>query len=102
MYPITCRAGYALPVKAGRFEITGISAVAKDTTTPIRLTLVDEGSYATIDDLNYVATNKPFLADLQGDTMFRVFFPEPIKVRNGVNLVHADNCVPGKIFVYIR
>ena len=103
MYPITCRAGFAIPIKkAGRCDVLGVSAVAKDTTLAMRLTLVDEDSFATISDTAYAPLNKPYIADLQGDTMFGVFFEEPIKVRNGVNVVNCDNCDPGKIFVYVR
>ncbi len=102
MYPLTCRAGFAVPIKDGKFEIVGLSAVANDTDELMRITLVDEGSFTVINDTNYIPAEKPYLADMQGTIMLGTIFEEPIKVRNGANVVNVTNCVPGKTFLYIR
>jgi hypothetical protein len=104
MYPITCYAGYALPIKAGRFKICGISAAVNSTAAASRITIVDNGSNTIVAENQALKT---VLADLKGlantDGVLTEMFAEPIQVRNGVTVTDGSgNTLAGRNFVYIK
>ena len=99
MYPVTCAGGHAVPIKAGRFEIYGVAAIAEDTTASMRLTFVDSSQNKILAD---EAASGTVIIDLQGDTMFGEYFPEPIKVRNGICVTNATNVLAGRTRLMIR
>jgi hypothetical protein len=107
MYPITCKGGYPLPIKAGRFSIWGISITAANTAAASRITLVDCATNREVSDAEILTDKdtRPVLMDLKGlangDGNLSFVFPEPIKVRNGVTIANGTNLLPGRNIVYI-
>lgn len=110
MYPNVCAGGYPTPfVKKGN-SIVAISVPALDTTKATRLTLLDDvainddGKIGKIRASDWVGNTK--IVDLKGiaseDGTLDWTAPEPIRVRNAVSVVNADNTVAGSIFVYIK
>jgi len=107
MYPIQCYAGYSIPVKAGKFEVVGMTAVVTDITATSRFAIVDDENITGTQGfvLNSLTNKKRILADLQGiassDGTLGIIFPEPMKTRNGLS-VYMENVVAGSLTVYIR
>ena len=108
MRPMTCKAGYPVPVSAGMCSIVGYSAALSDPAAAGRLTLVDRDPYASLgssvvtDDMSVkgVIIDKKVVANIDGNVT--EMFPEPIKAVNGVVAMHATNLIPGKILIYIK
>lgn len=98
MYVCQCAGGYAVPIKTGKFKVKGIAASGVDTTSTIRLTVVDSGLFKILPD---TSDHKPVLIDLQGTSMVGVVFDEPIVVRNGVCVTNANNVNPGKVTLLV-
>jgi len=103
MYPLTCAGGYPVPIKAGRFSICGVAMTASDPTAASRCTFVDSGGFIIETDSQDL---KPVLADIKGvanvDGLKSVFFPEPIRVRNGISIANLTNVVSGRTIVYVQ
>jgi hypothetical protein len=108
MRPMTCKAGYPVPVSGGMCQIVGYSAALSDPTAVGRLTLVDRDPYAALgsavvpDDssVKEVIIDKKVVASIDGNVT--EMFPEPIKAVNGVVAMHATNLIPGKILIYVK
>lgn len=110
MYPLTCYAGFALPVKAGKFEICQINAALEDVDVDAKLVLIDDQAITESslhgrilpDSEDYktpiieLKSNGGVVGELVES------FNEPIKVRRGLSISACDNLKPGKIFVYVR
>ena len=107
MQPLTCRAGYPMPIKKGRVEIWGVVATVNDPTAVSRLTLVDcEDFHILTNEVITPVNNRRHILDLKGlanaDGTLSMFFPEPIKTMRGLSVINTTNLEGGKIFVYIR
>lgn len=111
MYPMTCAGGYPVPIKGGRFEVIGFKATVNTTTSDSRVTLMDDpfinegDKQGRILTASYADRGTKFI-DVKGmadiDANLEVLFPEPMKIRNGVSLIRADNVVPGSMILYIK
>jgi len=111
MYPLTCRGGFPVPIKAGRFEIIGVRATVDTTSSDSRLRLIDDPNikegdqYGKILPDTYTGAGTQ-IVDIKGigscDANLEALFPEPMKLRHGVSITHADNLVTGSIALYVR
>lgn len=110
MYPLTCHAGFPMPVKAGKFEITGFSLAAEDTSLSIEVLLVDDVNILPTDKFGKLLTsfdeNKVVLCHRKGIATYGVQidtfeFSEPIKTRHGLS-IRAENVLTGSLCVYVR
>jgi hypothetical protein len=110
MYPLTCRGGFPMPIKAGRFEVIGFRATVKTTTSDSRVRIIDDPRIVEGDNWGYLLpasyTGKETpLADVKGmadiDSNLEVLFPEPVKTRWGIS-VYADNIEAGSLELYVR
>ena len=111
MYPLTCRGGFPMPVKAGRFEIVGVRATVNTTSSDSRLRLIDDPNIKEGDQYGKILSDTytgagTQIVDVKGlastDANLEVLFPEPMKLRYGVSITHADNLVTGSIALYVR
>ena len=103
MYPLTCRAGYALPIKKGMLEIVGIQASPLSIAADIRLTLIDSAEFKVLpDSLLSGVTIFDHKGSETSDGTVSVQFKEGIKVRHGVAITNSENVIAGKIMVYVR
>jgi hypothetical protein len=116
-YVAQCLAGFAMPLRAGKFDVIGVRATISDTSKAARLTLFDD---STLDSLNkgdrygkgYSGTDpvaKPatlfdmYAAASALDGILRIdFTDEPITVRNGISATNAYNLVGGSVCLYIK
>ncbi len=109
MYPITCKAGFSIPAKAGKFDVLGYSVRINDETADSEFALVDDSNIIQGNDSGYVlgslTNQKTIIAHVAGlanlDSVLAVMFPEPIKTRYGLSIL-ATNLLPGSIIVYMR
>uniref|UniRef100_A0A6H1ZWD3 Uncharacterized protein n=1 Tax=viral metagenome TaxID=1070528 RepID=A0A6H1ZWD3_9ZZZZ len=111
MYPIQCYAGFAMPIKKGKFEIYGFSATVSDPTVDSRLVIVDDTTIADTDVLGKVLiladinSQKVILVNKKGianvDPYLAEGFSEPIKTRNGTSVL-ARNLIGGSVCLYVR
>lgn len=106
MYPILCRGGYAIPIKAGKFKVFGVMATVDDTTASSQIALVDDpaiGDNLQGFVLSDVDETKNVIANVKGvgsvDGTIGIMLPEPIFVRHGLS-AYFTNVVPGSICVY--
>jgi len=111
MYPLTCRGGFPVPIKAGRFEVIGVRATVDTTTTDSRLRLIDDPNIKEGDQYGKILSDTytgagTQIVDIKGiggsDANLEALFPEPMKLRHGVSITHADNLVTGSIALYVR
>lgn len=109
MYPITCKAGFSIPAKAGKFDVLGYSVRINDETADSEFALVDDSNITLGHDTGFVigslTNQKTIIAHVAGlanlDSVLAVMFPEPIKTRHGLS-VFATNVLPGSVIVYTR
>jgi len=109
MYPITCHAGFPLPVASGKFEVLGLCVAINDTTADSQIVLVDDPDIDQETIVGRLLTTlegqKGILVNMKGlanaDATLEHSFEEPIKVRNGLS-IYGTNLVPGSICVYRR
>ena len=109
MRPIQCLGKFAMPIKAGKFDILGMEATVSDTALASRFAIVDDESIKPTDNngviLNSLLYKRDVLADVKGvasvDSTIGFMFPEPIKTRHGISLYH-ENLVAGSVIVYTR
>jgi hypothetical protein len=109
MYPIQCHAGFSMPLKAGKFEITGFCATVNDPTANSQFAIVDDPTInqssgfgkllESIDDQENVLINLKGLASI--DTSLSYEFAEPVKTRFGVS-IYSSNLKAGSICIYRR
>lgn len=110
MYPLQCAGGFPLPIKAGKLEIYGVSAVVSDTTAASRLTLIDDRNLPEGAVVGRVLgsdyDDDKGIIDIKGiasaDGVLEQIFPEPLKLRHGLSSVNSSNLVAGTIKVYVR
>jgi len=112
MYIMQCPAGYAIPLKAGRYEIVGIKSTVNSTSSASRLILCDDKNISDGDKWgNFIDGTTPYdnaniFVDLKGianlDANLEVLFPEPIKLRHGISAIVTTNLIAGSIMVYVR
>ena len=110
MYPLTCYAGYALPVRVGKFEVCQIIAALEDIDVDAKLTLIDDQALTETSVHGRILPDsedyKTPIIELKSNasTVGELIesFHEPIKLRKGISIVACDNLKPGKIFVYVR
>ncbi len=109
MYPIQCHAGFSMPLKAGKFEITGFCVTVNDPTANSQFAIVDDpiidqstgfGNFlGSIDDRDNILVNIKGLANI--DTSLNYEFAEPVKTRYGVS-IYGSNLKAGSVCVYRR
>jgi hypothetical protein len=109
MYPLTCAGGYAVPIRAGKFEIVQIKATIDDLSVDSRLRIIDDDGITSSrwgriladgTDQDTGICDLKGIADTVGDLSLDLI--EPIKVRDGISISYATNLVPGNIFIYVR
>jgi len=102
MYPLTCHGGYPLPIKKGRFSVCGVAFTATDPTAASRCTIFDSDAFKEVTDDRTLLPlcDLKGVANVDGDKF--IFFPEPIRVRNGVAPSNLTNVVPGRTIVYVQ
>jgi hypothetical protein len=110
MYPLTCYAGFPMPLKEGKFHICGFSMAARDSSLAVEVVLVDDENIKTTDDwgkmLDSATGNKKVLMHRKGIATYGVpidsmFLTEPIKTRYGLS-IFAENVLGGSLCVYVR
>lgn len=110
MYPAICYAGYPVPMPKKGNVIVAVRATIADTTKASRLTLLDDAAINKDSSIGIIRastwTGNTKIIDLKGVAGVHgeliADLEEPIKVRNAVSIVNADNLVAGSIFVYVR
>ena len=110
MYPNTCYAGFFMPLKVGRFTVTGFKATVSTTTVDSRVTLIDDKSlnsrnifgkiHPTSYDLQKGLIDEKGIAD--ADAVLECIFPTPVKIRHGISAVATTNVIPGTIKLYVE
>lgn len=103
MYMLLCKGGYAVPIKAGKVELCGISATVASSAAISELSLVDTDTGIPVPAST---ENTEVLVHLKGtanvDGHLTEFFKEPITVRKGLSVAYATNILPGSIIAYVR
>jgi len=114
MYPLTCHAGYPMPVKAGKFEVWGFQATVRETGSDSQVTLVDDKNI-TVDNNNTkwgnlltsteAAERPTHILEKKGYCIFNngtleYMLSEPIKTRKGIS-VYLTNINPGTLKVFV-
>lgn len=110
-YPITCYAGFPMPLVKGKFEIVGFNATVEVPASASQITIFDDYSIKDSDNFGKLVAvadiynTKVILADIKGyaatDSNLSYEFPEPIKIRYGISIA-ANNIEGGSICVYRR
>lgn len=109
MYPLTCVAGFPMPLHAGKYEIYGVSATVDSLAENARIRLYDDrgitdSKHGRILEKDFVGTVE--LVDVKGigngNGNLEKWFAEPIKTRNGISASISDNIVAGSLSVYVR
>ena len=117
MYPVTCAGGYAVPLKAGSFEIVGLRATVNSPASASQIILYDDGGIPSGDKFGRILPSDfdpgtidskrvTQLCNIKGianlDANLEVLFPEPIKTRFGTSVSILSNVVPGSVELYVR
>jgi hypothetical protein len=109
MYPLTCAAGFPMPLHAGKYEIYGMSATVDTIANDARVRLYDDRGitdtkFGRVLDEDFVGTVE--LVDVKGigngNGNLEKWFSEPIKTRNGISVSISDNIIAGSLSVYVR
>jgi len=109
MRPLTCHAGFPLPLYVGKVEVCGVSATVNDPTAVSRLTLIDDMDLPRGTPVGRILTDDgqkvPFI-DIKGlanaDARLTEIFFEPVKMIYGVSVTNAQNLLGGKVMLYVR
>jgi hypothetical protein len=125
MYPMTCQGGFNAPARAGKFDIVGFTATAKDPTVDTEVVIIDDpninqrgqvGFVIPLEDLDpptivrYIIAHEKLCAGewvvKEGDTgsydaTIKWFPPESIKIRYGTSLAFS-NIKQGSFCLYVR
>jgi len=103
MYPLQCTAGYAMPIKDGKFEIWAIGFKITTHGTAYDMALWDTGANAVIDQDNPPSDARRVFR-LFGKDDGTDFYPlsQPLKVRKGLSIGTISNVDPGEIYVYVK
>ena len=110
MYPLTCYAGFPMPLKVGKFEIAGFSCAAEDTAVAVELAVIDDQTLLPTDPFGKLLPNgddyKVKIIHRKGIATYGVqidsqVFTEPIKIRHGIS-IHTKNIKGGTLCVYVR
>lgn len=109
MYPLTCNAGYPMPVRAGKFEVFAMSATVATLANDSRVKLIDDRG---ITDVNFgrilpnTFVGPTEIIDVKnignGSGTVEASLAEPVKVRNGISVAIADNIVAGSLKLFVR
>ena len=110
MYPNTCYAGFYMPLKVGRFTVTGFKATVEDTTAASRVTLIDDKSLNSRDVFGKIHPTsyalQTGLIDEKGvadaDAILECIFPTPVKIRHGISAVATTNVEAGTLKLYVE
>ena len=110
MYPLTCYAGFPMPLKAGKMEICGFTCAAEDTALAIELAIVDDERLTANDTFGKLLDSpngyKKKLMHRKGIATYGVqidspVMSEPIKTRHGIS-VYSSNVKGGSLCIYVR
>ena len=109
MYPLTCYAGFPMPLKAGKFEIAGYSCAADDTTLAMELAIVDDNTIMPSDTFGKLLDNADDYkfkivhrkAAITYGNQLKEQFSFPIKTRYGIS-ISSTNIRGGSLCVYVR
>ncbi|MBU0959869.1 MAG: hypothetical protein KKB31_08020 [Nanoarchaeota archaeon] len=109
VYPLTCKAGYNVPVKQGKYEVTGFSVTVLDPAADSYFAIVDDEDIVQSSETGRLLTTltgvKNVLCHIKGlaniDTLLSYEFSEPVKTRYGVS-IYGSNMVAGSVCVYSR
>jgi len=110
MYPLQCYAGFSMPVKAGKFSITGFSVAAEDSAIPIELVIVDDAQIKPDDNFGRLLetpdNHKNVITHRKGIITYGVqidafTFQEPVKTRYGIS-VYTSNVLANSLCVFVK
>ena len=110
-YPLTCRAGYPMPIKPGKNKVLKIIAAVEDRAMNSRLTVIDDHQMNVGDKQGTVRSTKTSnhtqIVDLkgiggQGPGVLEAELPGGLKLRDGVNVVDTTNLQAGSIAIYVE
>lgn len=110
MYPLTCYAGFPMPLKVGRFEIAGFTCAAENTALAIELAIVDDERIKPSDLFGKMLDSpndyKTKLVHRKGIVTYGVqidspHLSEPIKTRHGIS-IYSSNVKGGSLCLYVR
>ena len=103
MYPLHCHAGFAMPIKAGKFSICAISAKPETLTDTLELQLWDTEAETVVNpDDPPVGAKRLMHFEADDAASLFISFPEPIKTRHGISIGSAANIDGGTLYVYVR
>lgn len=110
-YPLQCYAGYAMPVKAGKFEIVGYFATPEAIGTAMEIAIIDDASIKSGDSFGKLLNSMdPTLVNTKTVITWEKVgagfnasqtLGEPIKTRNGIS-IYSTNIKGGSLCVYVR
>jgi len=112
-YPLTCFAGFNVPIRQGKWRITGISAAVADPTADSAIMIVDDNTIKDTDEIGkIIATEddgidkKKVLAYIKGDgssfdTNLEWYPSEPVKTLHGIS-IYTLNTKAGAICLYVQ
>ena len=110
-YPLTCRAGYPLPIKPGKFTIKKIIAAVNDRTANSRLILIDDHTVKAPESQGKVRSAKTYpehtqIIDMKGVGGQGMGYLDSgelnLKLRDGLTVVDTTNLQAGGIAVYVE
>ncbi len=110
MYPNTCTGGFFMPLKTGRFTITGFKATVADPTAVSRVVLIDDETILPYDKFGKFHptsyTIQTGIIDEKGianaDAILECIFPSPVRIRNGISAINTDNLQAGTLKLYVE
>ena len=109
-YPLTCKAGYPLPIKPGKFTIKKIIAAVNDRTANSRLILIDDHTVKAPEKQGTVRSTKTSdytqIIDMKGVGGQGMGYLDSgeinLKMRDGLTVVDTTNLQAGGIAVYVE
>ena len=109
-YPITCKGGYPMPIRPGKFKIKRILAAVSDRTANSRLILIDDHTLTSSDNQGTVRSTKTSsytqIIDMKGVGGQGMGYLDSgeinLKLRDGLTVVDTTNLQPGGICIYVE
>ena len=112
-YPLTCIGGFNIPIRQGKFRITGVSALVDDQTLDSELIIVDDNTITENMETGHLyatealaLANRKVLVALKGDgssydSVLEWHPSEPIKTIYGIS-IYTSNLKAGGLCLYVQ
>jgi hypothetical protein len=112
-YPLTCVGGFNIPIRKGKFRITGVTALVDDQTVDSELIIVDDNTILETEETGHLfateaaaLASKKVIIPLKGDGSAYIptleWHPaEPIKTIYGIS-IYTSNLKANGLCIYIQ